>query len=326
MITQLCSNCVNPVGFKDPNGQPITFFQDGSRILCQPCNDYLTHPVRPLYFYHEFDCYLMNHPKILFAYSGGLDSTVVLSELAKLHYQAKIELEIFTVETGFKGKLTWRNIRNIIDFLNLEKQYMIVDIVQRTEDQPFIVERFGLKTVEEIYRYCFIQHQLPCGKICNSMLDRTYIEIMQNKGYTELMTGGDTPKRGPNGDLSIFWHKNDALTIIRGGVLFGRTKLGNQRYVKNHDLPWVHPECGGYDTDCLVPGAFFANELSGVADISITDLVSKFPVIIEYLAERVRFGRYTRRQALRLLERVDLCSLSSYIEISQLIREGEDSR
>lgn len=324
-MKQFCAMCVNPVGLTNAKGEPVEFSERDGMFLCQPCIDYLDHKVSVKTLKAEMDGYLDSHSRILFAYSGGLDSSVVLAELLPVCRKKGVDIDVFTVETGVKGRVTWENVKNVIDWLGLQERHFVVDITNRIESQPQVVERFGQKSVTDVYLECFRQGILPCGKICNSMMDQTYIGIMNDRGYTELVTGGDTPKKNC-GQYSTFWCKNESLTVVRGGISYGRTKLGNLRYVQRNGMPWQHPQCGGYDTDCLVPGAFFADEMNGDPHISLDVLLAKYPIIFDYLSERVRFGKYPRQVAMRLLQKVDVSSLPSYIEISQILRERQENQ
>ncbi|MFA5742639.1 MAG: hypothetical protein WCX77_02645 [Candidatus Paceibacterota bacterium] len=87
-IKKFCDHCVNPFGLgaiNPSNGKTLQFVERGGRLLCEICADFLS-PLRfpdRKYFDREFDEYLKGHNKVIFAYSGGLDSTVVLALLSK---------------------------------------------------------------------------------------------------------------------------------------------------------------------------------------------------------------------------------------------------
>ncbi|MFA7714981.1 MAG: hypothetical protein WCX77_02640, partial [Candidatus Paceibacterota bacterium] len=201
-----------------------------------------------------------------------------------------IKLESFTIKTGVKGDTTRQNIEKVINHFKIDNHFF-VDISQKKQNNPKVLAVTGKPTATmAVYKKCKEANVLPCGKICNSMIDATYSDVMEERGYTELFTGGDTPKIREDGKYSLSWKKPSGITIIRGGYAFNTNKEKNRQFIEKNNIPWTNPDCGGYDTDCLIPGVFFYNALGGERNISIKDSIQKFPIILEYLAERVRFG------------------------------------
>jgi len=325
-----CKNCIFPYGLGAINpttGKPMLFREVKNVLLCEACVDILSlgnFPSRK-YFEKEFEEYLNNHNKLLYAYSGGLDSTVVLTLLVKKCREKGINLDIFTIDTGVKGKITDFNIRAIIKYLGLENQHFFVNIANEIQNNPKIVSIAG-KSISTLkfYSLCLQKNILPCGRLCNAIIDAVYERIMKEKRYTELITGGDTPKKTNGGGYSIFWKKPSGIKIIRGGYAFNLSKKKNTQYLKENKIPWVNCQCGGYDTDCLIPGVFFARGLGGQSKVTLERVVDKYPIIINYLTERVRFGIIERREALKMLTNIDIASLKTYIELESIFSEAKE--
>lgn len=130
--------------------------------------------------------------KIVYAYSGGLDSTVVLYQLKELCRQEKIELRLFTIDNGFKGKKTWNNIQNCLKAMELKENWKLYSVKNEVIHQKIISEIIGENlTVAEIYSYCFMNNILPCGKICNSIMEQFYQQILEENEEEYLVTGAE---------------------------------------------------------------------------------------------------------------------------------------
>jgi len=312
---KICSRCVNVdgLGLKNPaTGNLVKIEKRGQLILCEQCEELekkLT--MNRDYFDKEIEEYLNSRKRILFAYSGGLDSTAVLYILKNECQKRNIELITFTINHGFKGSRSLENINSVIRFLGID--HFWVDIGST------FVESSGL-SVLETYKQCFEKKILPCGKICNGILDKEYERIMSELDFTELFTGGDTPKKNEEGNYSIFWKKKSGILIVRGGYAFDLNKELNQKLIIDNEIPWVNPLCGGYDTDCLLPGAFFRETLNGRDKINLERLAKMFPIIFDYLSERVRFGTIDYDQAIKMLEKIDIGSKKSYKEIQTIFK------
>lgn len=318
-INDLCYRCTSPNRVKKTIDRPE------EKWLCEACTEIQETDCLPTrdYFEQEFDDYLNNHSKILFAYSGGLDSTVVLALLVDECQKRKIELETFTVETGVKGKMAMQNIATVIKHFGIIN-HMQIDITKKYQNDRRITAITGQPlTTLEVYRSCLAKNILPCGQICNVILDSSYTRLMEERGYTEMITGGDTPKKNQNGKYSLFWKKESGITIVRGSYAFGLNKQKNKLFIKERNIPWKHPHCGGYDTDCLVPGVFFAEATNGNPKLSIYETIEKFPIVIDYLSERVRFGIYARSEAIKMLKNIDIANLQSYIELHCLLEKSK---
>ncbi len=300
-MVDICKKCVNTL--------------DERKGFCGPCYNFLNDKDHAKYtstqfFQEEFDEFMRDRKKIIFAYSGGLDSTVVLNKVNKLCHQQGVDLFTMTVDYGFKGKKTLENIRKIIEFEQLEKNHHQINISQ---------DKIENSTIFEYYKFFLKQGKLPCGPNCNKIMDGIYREFLKEQGEEILMTGGDTPKYNSLlGRFSIFWEQ-PGMTILRGGPSFGLTKNINRAYVKENSLPWEDPGCGGYDTDCLIPGAIlmqkFPNKKSNHEEI-----LNKIPVIIEYFAERVRWGIIERNDALEKISSIEVSDKQSFDEVMDLIK------
>jgi len=325
-----CQNCIFPYGLGAINlatGKPMLFHKIKGVLLCESCEDILSSGNFPSgnYFEKEFEKYINNHNRLLYAYSGGLDSTVVLAILAKKCQQRGINLDIFTINTGVKGKITNLNIKAIIKHLGLERQHFFVDITNEIQNNPQIVSIAGkIISTLEFYNLCFQRNILPCGRLCNSIIDGVYKRIMKEKRFTELVTGGDTPKKTNDGVYSIFWKKPSGIRIIRGGYAFNLSKKKNTQYLKENKIPWVNCKCGGYDTDCLNSRSFFARGFGGQSNVTLEKVVDKYPIIINYLTERVRFGIIEQEEALKMFTNIDIASLNTYIELESIFSEAEE--
>lgn len=322
-----CARCINPVGFNvinPTNNKLLGFRVYGGQLLCDICAEIFQEKQFPSreYFDNQWEDYLSTHSRVLFAYSGGLDSTVVLTLLTKKCQQKGIELEVFTINTGVKGTKTQRNIASVIDWLGLKNKHFYVNIADKIQGDPIILEKLGEKnSTLNVYRKCYKMNILACGRICNTMMDQAYEEIMQLRGYRDLITGGDTPKKGADNKFSLFWRKSTGITIVRGAYAFGLSKDFNRRFVIGQGLPWVDPGCGGYDTDCLFPGAFLRNALKDEQEISLERIIREFPIILDYFAERVRFGVYERSKTLNSITKIDIANLNSYREFCQILKK-----
>lgn len=259
--------------------------------------------------------------KIVYAYSGGLDSTVVLYQLKELCRQEKIELRLFTIDNGFKGKKTWNNIQNCLKAMELKENWKLYSVKNEVIHQKIISETIGESlTVAEIYSYCFMNNILPCGKICNSIMEQFYQQILEENEEEYLVTGGDTPKINEKQEFSIFWKKPSNVKIVRAGAAFRLQKEQGKRFLQEHSIPWEDPCYGGYDTDCLVPGSILAS-LTGAENrtFSIEEIKEKFPVVIDFFSERVRMGVIERKSAIAQMGNLDISSYEGYVEMKNTV-------
>ena len=303
-----CQTCINPID-SEING----------RSECGICEQTFKELPDHSHFEHEREDFLANSQKLLYAYSGGMDSTVVLFKLADECKRREINLKLFTVDTGVKGKVAAENIRNIVAYLGLEENHRVIDISNKLQSSQAVlgVTMEPVSTLN-VYAQCRDKNILPCGKICNSIIDTQYGAIMETEGAHVLVTGGDTPKRDSNGKYSLFWKKPSGITIFRGGYAFALTKQGNHDFISKNGIPWIDPNCGGYDTDCLVPGMFFADSFKHQPDQDPKNVIRRFPIILEYLSERTRFGVISRGDAIRKLGHVDIASSETYSEMENI--------
>ena len=302
----------------------IKIMNNGKSIICDECKNAfaICNIDEALDFsndseiYIEFENYikLRSDRSVIYAYSGGQDSTAVLFLLNQMCKKYNIFLKVFTIDNGYKGKRTWENIHNVIRYLNLEKNYKIYDIRKKIIDDEIITKTFGTNcTSEEIYALCFFNDILPCGKICNIIMDNTYKKILLDEDEEYLITGGDTPKIN-NGKYSVFWNKDNGLKIVRGGSGFRINKKIGEDIIKTNNIPWNNPGYGGYDTDCILPGSIFSSKNNALSDISYKDMLEKYPVVIEYLKERSRLKIIDRTVAIECLTNLDIIDYSGYVE------------
>jgi predicted PP-loop superfamily ATPase len=301
-------------------GLPIHHL-DG-RIICDNCYSLESNLDFPRIldkslFKKEFEEYIQNNKTLVFAYSGGLDSTVVLHELNQITRERKLNLLVFTIDHGFKGEKTRQNIQRVLEFECLEGVHKSYPLSEEVD------EKSG-KRVVELYCDCIRDNVLPCGEICNRIMDEKYRKILKNLEQDVLITGGDTPILDRNGHYSIFWDKKSGIKVLRAGVLFCQSKNSNKNYLREKNIPWEEPLCGGYDTDCLLPGSILASIMKSNPPLSPEETLQKFPIIINYLSERVRFGIIDRKKAIESLSKIDLADFSSFIETMKLYRKYQD--
>lgn len=306
----LCKKCVNPLqeeGLCDEciQSMEIENFQDAVNFGADS------------QMHFEFLKFIKSRigKEVLYAYSGGQDSTAVLFLLKKICDEYNIKLNVFTIKNGFKGERTWYNIYNVIDFLGLKDNWKVYDIRNDIVTDEYITNLFGKNlSVEQIYALCFFEDVLPCGKICNTMMDNQYKKVLEEFNEEYLITGGDTPKIN-DGKYSIYWRKNSGINVIRGGASFRINKQKGLDIINENNIPWVNPGYGGYDTDCLVPGSIFASIANGNSATSIEEIDNKFHVVLEYFKERVRMGVIDRNEAIQKLTSLDINDYTGYVEM-----------
>lgn len=319
-----CCICASPrlEEYKNSKGVKVEFKKSKEGVICSDCCDFLDNHeyLSRDYINLELDSFLFENKRILFAYSGGLDSTAVLFKLANKCSLIGVDLKLFTVNTGFKGIRTIENINKVISFLGLSSNHFWIDWSNKLNDDPRIIEMFvSPQKTFDIYKICWKNGILPCGKICNSIMESAYKEVMKSLDYDVLFTGGDTPKINNDGKYSIFWIDGSIMTV-RGGYAFNLSKIKNEQLIKANNIPWVNPGCGGYDTDCLIPGSFFSEKFNHSPETDIESLYRNYPIIFYYLTERTRFGIIKREDSINMMKRVDISDSGSYIELSQLLK------
>ena len=294
---------------------------DVEQVICNQCKEMPQKDILEYNTFQERKIFFESHKdeELVFAFSGGADSVVSLALLIEECKKYGINYHVFTVDTGVKGVQTWENIKNIIHFFKIEKLYEVVDVRNLIINNDVTNQIIGNPiSVIDLYRYCVSKNILCCGKICNSILDSVYMEILKKYKTSYLLTGGDTLKKNSQGKYSIIWNKKPGLNIVRMGAGFGLTKEKVRNYIKKHELPWINPKCGGYDTDCLIPGYFFKN--ASYNQIEGADQISKnFPVVGEYIYERVRFGVIPYEEGKQLLNKLDVSSTKCYQELEKII-------
>lgn len=321
-----CEKCINPMGFGVINpltNQELKFFETRNGVICEICNDLqMSQNLPPRNtFDKEFEIFLSTRDEILFAYSGGLDSTVVLYKLVEECKKKNILLRTFTIETGVKGIVAKQNIENVLQDLKIGDQHVFIDASNLIQNNSKIIDITGkAMTTLAVYKRCLENNILPCGKICNSMLDGIYDSLMNELGFDVMVTGGDTPKKNIQGLYSLYWKKPSGITILRGGYAFGLTKRINAEYIEGKRIPWTHPLCGGYDTDCLIPGVYFAKQFNHKACQDVETIVLKYSIILDYLSERVRFGIIDRNDGINMLTRIEIANSKCEQELKNIFR------
>ena len=152
---------------------------------------------------------------------------------------------------------------------------------------------------------------------CNKIFDQVYEKLLKDSGETILFTGGDTPKFNKRlMRYSIFWEKPE-YTDFRGAFAFGMNKTYNSNYVSSKGIPWSDPMCGGYDTDCLIPGAVL-RKIWESEKPNGPGVTKRFPIILAYLTERVRWGIIERGDALKKVSNLDMSDPFSYNEFRKI--------
>ena len=301
-----CGRCILPI--KEPS----------KKNLCLKCNEVEQDKNFGKYFgknnlfQEEFKYFLYGKKEVVFAYSGGLDSTVVLHNLNKICREKEIKLNCFTLDHGFKGSRTKKNIFRIIDSFGLKDSFSFVDISQKK-----------IKNKEKIFDYyknLLGKNILPCGSRCNEVIDTNYKKILNSFGETILITGGDTPKFNKNlGRFSLFWEQ-PLFVVLRGGIAFGLSKDINEKYIKKNQIPWENPGCGGYDTDCLIPGAILRKTMEN-KKYNFEEIKTKIPVLIDYLSERVRWEIIERKKAFSQISKIEFADDFSYDEFTRICEQ-----
>jgi len=268
-------------------------------------------------FNKELSNFLSNKKEILFAFSGGKDSVAVLHLLNIECKKRDIKLNLFTIDHGFKGKKTIENIKNVLEFEGLSKNHTWIDITKRKLQ--------GKCNVKEYYADLFKQNIIPCGQRCNKIIDTCYKEILKEYNQDVLVTGGDTPKFNENlGRFSIFWEKpSSSIKVLRGGVAFGLSKNKNSLLIRKYNIPWKNPECGGNDTDCLLPGAVYKRIAQ--KGLSLEEAFKKFPNSNGYFSERVRWKIIEKEYALEKLKNLDKSSDECFEEMMQILSDNKET-
>jgi len=261
------------------------------------------------FFSSQFDFFLIGRKKVVFAYSGGLDSTVVLHLLNNLCKERGLRLVCFTVNHGFKGTKTMENIKRVINFEGLNDSYYLLDI------SDMLVSK-GVTVMDYFADFCK-KNIVPCGVKCNKIVHGLYKKVLDDFGENYLITGGDTPiwDEGLE-NYSIFWNKQGYI-VVRGGVVFGLTKEKNKQFIKSNKVPWKDPGCGGYDTDCLIPGGI----LRGMVERgdSVDQIHKAVPQIKEYLENRKNVGVIDNNQFVKGMKKISFSNDESFVEFRNII-------
>ncbi|MFA5126110.1 MAG: hypothetical protein WC462_03855 [archaeon] len=296
----ICKNCVLPISTgKD-------FCENCEKLVSDP--HYKEYFSKRTIFKKDFEDFLGKTKRIVFAYSGGLDSTVVLHKLNLKCKEKGIELSCFTLDHGFKGNFVKNNIQRVIEFEGLKKNHVWVDISgEKALDGNSVKNYFTLLSVNGI---------IPCGKKCNTIIDFAYKKILDSFGEKILFTGGDTPAWSSSlNRYSIFWEK-PLFTVLRGGIAFGLNKKMNAELIKKENIPWQNPDCGGCDTDCLLPGAVLRVLQQKGFDVGV--IFSNLDAARDYFYERVRWKIIDREIALNELKIPPLSGKISFSEFKDI--------
>lgn len=296
-----CSNCLAPMS--DTNI---------SWDVCSLCIDIQWDIYQLLeksnVFTEEMDLFLKDRKKVVFAYSGWLDSTVVLNKLNRKCKEHLIELLCFTIDHWYKWHQAHKNIEAVIESEWLKNAHQRIDITNRKNN--------GKKNIE-IYNECIQQDILPCGPTCNKIIDASYKKILDQYNEDILITGWDTPKFNKRLERYSIFREKPEFNVLRGGVAFWLNKQSNQEYIRNHNIPREDPWCGWYDTDCLIPGTILRN-LVKKKEYSYDNICHHLPQIVWYLSERVRRWIIDKDDALQKIQEIDIANDSSYREALEI--------
>jgi hypothetical protein len=233
---------------------------------------------------------------------------VTLHELHKLTNYYGVKINLFTIDTGYKGIETKNNIDKILEFEGLEKNHIWINI---TNDEKLV------------YKKLIENNQLPCGKICNQIINNYYINYLQKANDTILITGGDTPKYNPLlKRYSIFWKKLD-FDVLRGSAAFGLTKEKIKKIKEQEKIPWKNPGCGGYDTDCLIPG-FVLRNIYNDKEVTLEQIKISLPIIIDYFSERIRWNLLTKEEAIKRIINLEVSNDNCYEELTRVIKNNSN--
>ncbi len=263
--------------------------------------------VASMVLYSELNSFLSSQSKILFAYSGGLDSTAVLHLLNNECKKRNINLITFTINHGFKGKKILENISKVISFEKLNSSHYTLDISNMLLESG--------ETVKEFYSNFCRRGIIPCGPNCNKIIESLYKKVLTDFGVSIVFTGGDTLAKNEKGEQTIFWKKKGYI-VLRGAAAFGLTKEKSKELILKERIPWKNPCCGGYDTDCLIPGGVL-RKLSG--KMTIGEIHKKVPLIKEYLLIRRKSGVITEKQFEEEMSKIDVADNESYEEYNEAI-------
>lgn len=290
-MNKKCNNCLKTISDAD---------------LCEECErvlesiEYKEYIEDNNYFYQEFCDIIKKHKEIYFAYSWWLDSTVVLYKLVKICKDYRIELKTFSINYWYKWKISIQNIDSIIDDLNIRNNHKFIDIVA--------AENWN-------YKEWYTQWIMPCGKLCNKIIDSYYKNFLDENKANLLVTGWDTPKY--NSKLwrySILWEKEN-FDVLRWWISFWLNKKRNDNFIKENNIPWIHPHCGWYDTDCLMPGSVMRKFVEKNKEYCIE---KDFPVVIDYITERLRWKIVDREYAIKNMDKLDIADDNCFDEIEKL--------
>ncbi len=255
-------------------------------------------------FKQELINYLLETDSVSFAFSGGLDSVITLHELRKLTDDYNVELNLFTINHGYKGNKVKKNIRRVLEFENLKNNHEWININDKDKC---------------IYTDMIVNKKLPCGKICNDILDNYYKKYLKQNSNNLLITGGDTPKFNESlKRYSIFWKKRD-YCVLRGSAALGLTKEKIKNIKNEERIPWEDPMCGGYDTDCLIPG-FILRNIYGKSKLTLKQINKSLPIVINYFSERIRWGIIKKENAIKRIINVEVSDDICYNEMTEMMK------
>lgn len=271
----MCDICI----YREGMHEGLSFVERDGRFLCSECDEIARNPIDPVALRDEFNAALetanTDDYDAILAFSGGRDSTVAL----KLLVERGLRVLAFTVDQGMKNAETMNNIHAIIEHFKVD--WLLLHAFPR-----------------EAFRRMLVEGRTVCGRACRDAWKLPAFEkVARRYGVATILTGGDTPKR-----RSCVTGGSPA--VIRVLAAFSYNKADLERAIAQ--LPWKDPGVGPYDTDCLMASYGLENAArknSGRAP----------NVLIDYLAERIRFSILDRKEELERLARIPLLS-----------REGRD--
>lgn len=263
--SQMCDLCINTTA-----DVQFTFENYDGRFLCSACIDYLKSPLDKNILRKQW-LEVMEQQRgkseydFLLAFSGGADSSAAL-KILRLEYNLRILA--FTINNGMKNDLIWKNASSVTRHLGVDWLY-IHDIT-----------RAGGAIVDQLRVGGHV-----CGSICeDGWKIPNYKRLMQIYRNDYVLTGLEIPTNG-----TIFSSSKPFMIKFMAAHMMPKKQVFE--YIS--DLPWVNPGIRGFDTDCL--GAGFGLELYRRKH------QRHAPIVLEFLAPRIRYGLLDRNEELEKL-------------------------
>ncbi len=283
---RMCEICI----YREGMDNKLKFVETKGRFLCLQCAALVERPIDPQVLMSEFEEALKEAKTAeydaILAFSGGKDSAVAL----KLLVERGLKVLAFTVDQGMKNVKTRANINSIIDFLKVD--WLLI------HSYPY-----------KAFREMIIQGSSVCGQTCKTAWKLpVFRTVAQRYGAKAIFTGGDTPK-----NWSCIDQKDP--TFIRVVAAYSLTKRDIERAIA--ELPWEDPGVGPYDSDCLMASY-------GIYNILLRNGGHAPRILIDYIAERIRFGLLDREEELEKLTRIPILSREDQKQVENLLELRND--